>query len=259
MAFYPAHARFNSKQFFSADRKNRYDRLVEKVFEPLRDASDRVGDIPFHGDYNQLHLRFDLPKIKSSLNYPEAIEHLDNDLPANITKPEELFEYVQDYNVDVNNFFRKTIPERCREALRQIQGLTIIENANVSLPNNSVSLPNIASDVTACYISNLEPVFNYEGGVLSGFHVKPLARIDEQLVETIENVIRQLINDRLILRVLNGNLSLGKHGLRYRRNELIELGENLASSIYAQIIFKIENETYTYVCSRCPKIENQTT
>jgi hypothetical protein len=69
----------NAQHFFIIDKRNRYNRLLDNVF--AKEASDRLRDVPFHGNHSPLHIH----AFQSSKDInPEATKHLDHDLALDL-------------------------------------------------------------------------------------------------------------------------------------------------------------------------------
>jgi hypothetical protein len=206
---------------------------------------------PFHAIHPELELHYNINGIIKSPYYDEARIHLGKDLSIDVMMPEELSNAVNQYNECVNKFLNETIPSRVMQTFRQMKDLTLTENPNFS-PPNSVLLPFVASNIEKYLLSDGKnnPELFYQNGRLSeGHDIKTLATIPQRSEARVRKAIEYLKLDSSLSSILYGSST--RIGLRNRRNDLINNGNQLADEINKKIIFEIERETYTTICNVC--------
>jgi hypothetical protein len=88
-------------------RKTNYKLLSKKIFQVLKNY--QLESLDNYPD-DVMKLRYDLSVLKLSPYYQEDYQHLNQDLPKTIVKPERLETLVNQYNLRLQKFTEQKIP-----------------------------------------------------------------------------------------------------------------------------------------------------
>ena len=250
-------------------RRQRYARLNESVFIPLREY--RGSSVPStfdHDPWNQLKFSYDLSQIRGSAFFEECAKHLQQEAPGVISAASDIESRVTALNNSANDYRNRTATSKVREALeivfedrRDVQ----IADSYTNRPNQAY-LPGLMNFLGASWIN---PVMYYDAAnyaldsslvnrivearddfsshfedqkvIIEGTHVAtlPTEALRESLVRSVKELRKNVI-------VLQGIVDLAR-----TKRELIKRIDDEVRNPLKTITNLIESERYTTVCEDC--------
>jgi hypothetical protein len=167
-------------------RKRNYKLLSKEVFQVLKDYQ---LESPHNYPDDVLKLHYDLSGIKLSAFYEEAYQHLNQDLPKSIVKPERLETLVKRYNERLQKFSEQKIPNLLNKTLSKI--VPISYKADDVHTRSCIFLPNILLILKRNWFAQWDFDYSYKNNQLC-IHEYIIANI----LPTVENKVIRAI-DRL--------------------------------------------------------------
>lgn len=189
-----------------------------------------------------MKLRYDLSELKLSPYYEEAYQHLNQDLPKSIVKPERLETLVNKYIRSLQKFTEQKIPLLLKKTLSNIEYISYNpDDVNI---RSCIFLPNLLLILKRYWFEQWDFDYRYENNQLcSGKYI--IANVSS----TVKDNLIRAINGFKKNVIISSRTSI----LKKRRNELIEKNRVLSMCINKSIITQIERGLYNTLCKFCPK------
>jgi hypothetical protein len=220
-------------------RKKNYELLSDNIFQRLRDYQLELQD-----DYPTyiMKLHYDLSGFKLSPFYEEAYEHLKQDLPKSIVKPEKLEALVARYNQSLQKFTEHKIAILVRNILSNI--VPISYRGEDVHKRNCIFLPNILYVLRRYWFAQWDFDYRFENNQLC---------IEEYIIANITSTLKNRLIKEIDKLKKNTAISSQLSILKRKRKGLIQKNNALSTFINRFIIMQIQREQYNTLCKLCPK------
>lgn len=229
----------------SADekRQHHYELLKTRIFLPLSEMQLSVEDPNNYHD--KLKLSYGVSHLLALPEYEYAKEHMDHDLPNDVSRPEHLQEQVKKLSSDVDDYFNNRVRSIVSDELRsKFNDIRIIETGE-ALPYYTVSFYGLIPKLTRLWIDNVDFSVSCNNGLCrlnNNIDFASVPALSESKMITSINEIKS--NSQI-------RNSIGQ--FRDRRRRILEQSSLLTNSINKKIIFKIEHQEYKTKCKVCKK------
>lgn len=229
----------------SADekRQHHYELLKTRIFLPLSGMKLSVKDVNDYQD--ELKLSYGISHLSALPDYASAKDHLDNDIPNDVIRPEKLEENVTKLNSDIDDFFNNQVRNIVSELLRsKFNDIRIIETGE-SLPYYTISFYGLMPKLIRLWIDSVDFSISCNSGLCRLNNYVDFASIPALSESKLITTINEIKNNSQIRN------SIGQ--LRDRRRGILEQSNLLANSINKKIIFEIDHQKYKSKCKECKK------
>ena len=234
---------YGKKRSADEKRQNHYELLNTRIFIPLSRMELSVRDPNNYQD--ELKLSYGISQLQDLSDYAPAMEHIDHDIPKDVSRPEQLEEQVKRLNVDLDDYFGNQIRNIVAELLRsQFRDIKIIETGE-ELPYYTISFYGLIPKLIRFWINGVDFSVSCKDGLCRLNNYIDFASIPALSESRLINIITELKN--------NPNIGESIGQFRERRRIILEQSNILAHSINKKIIFEIEHQRYKTRCKDCKK------
>lgn len=229
----------------SADekRQHHYELLKTRIFLPLSGMELSVKDVNDYQD--ELKLSYGISHLQALPDYASAKDHLDNDIPNDVIRPETLEEDITKLNSDINDYFNNQVRNIVSEILRsKFNDIRIIETGE-ELPYYTISFYGLLPKLIRLWIDNVDFSISCNNGLCRLNNYVDFASIPALSESKLITTINEIKNNSQI------RSSIGQ--LRDRRRGILEQSNLLTHSINKKIVFQIDHQKYKSKCKDCKK------
>ena len=234
---------YGKKRSAGEKRQNHYELLKTRILIPLSRMELSIKDPNNYQD--ELKLSYGIPHIQALPDYASAREHIDHDIPKDVSMPEQLEEQVKKLNSDINDCFNYRVRSIISERLSsQFNDIRFIETGD-ELPYYTISFYGLLPKLIRLWINGVDSSVSCNNGICRQNNSIAFASVPALSESKLINTINEIKNNSEIRDTISQ--------FRERRKVILEQFNLLSHSINKEIIFEIEHQKYKTKCKDCKK------
>ena len=248
MDFWGKNVRLEQKKIISERKDYKYELLNKEVFIELTENLISFESPDYEGF---MKLSFNMSNIQQNRHYPEAEEHIKQDLDEKFpSQLNDLKKKVDEFNKNLDEFKKDGLEKLVSEYLKN-SGFKITNDVNsTNPPSNTIIIDNLLFPLKSLWFHNGEFEILQRNGenMLHINHsiIASFSNTEER--KRIEDTIEKIKKCERIIKEINS--------FKEEPQRIFDEGQKLSKEIEDKIVKKIENKEYETTCDICKKLDN---